>query len=159
VKPDDVFSAGGGVPIAIPGPVLQDWVLGLSWKKQTVLLGCIRSPDTVSTLDLKRVTVWQRRLVLRNADPMTGFMHGALQGLPLFEQIDREFERLPLHAAHHILLAMQVIGYEHPAVEVRTTAWQFYNNAVVAEHLNVESKSQYDARYRDNPNRIEGSTS
>jgi hypothetical protein len=94
--------------------VLQDWVSSLSLKKQTVMLGAIRSCDTVSTLKIKQVTTWIRTKLLRNADPMTGFMHAALDDLPLFEQIDREFERLPLHFAHHLILALQVIGYRTP---------------------------------------------
>lgn len=135
--------------------VLQDWVIGLSLKKQTVMLGAIRSPDTIFTLNLKKVTVWQRAAILRDADPMTGFMHAALRQLPLFEQLDREFERLPLHAAHHILLAMEVIGFEHPDREISTTAWSFYADAIEAQHLNVENRMQYEARYTDNPARTE----
>lgn len=135
--------------------VLQDWLNHISWKKQTILLGVIRAPDTVTTLNLKRVTVWLRMHVLRNADPMTGFMHHGLETLPLFEQIDREFERLPLHVAHHIMLAMQVIGTEHPNGEISQTAWKFYTDAVRAQHLNPETNDQYEARYVDNPARME----
>lgn len=134
---------------------LQPWVLELSLKKQTVLMGAIRSPDSVHTLEVKRIVVWIRRQVLVNADPMTGFQHAALGGLPLFEQVDREFERLPLHAAHHILLAMQVIGMDHPQYDPRSTAWSWYGEAVAAQHLNLETRDQYEARMRDNPARVE----
>lgn len=140
-------------------PVLQDWVTELSWKKQTVLLGAIRSPDTLTTLKIKQLTIWIRSHVLNNADPMTGFMHAALQELPLFEHIDREFERLPLHAAHHIILAMQVIGNEHPDPGTSQDALKFYIDAVYAQHLNAESLSQYEARYQDNIDRVKTGTS
>lgn len=139
--------------------VLQDWVVELSLKKQTVLIGAIRSPDTVHTLELKRITVWLRKCILKNADPLTGFQHAALDGLPLFEQADREFERLPLHAAHHILLAMQVIGMDHSDNAHCSTAWSWYCEAVAAQHLNQETPSQYEARMRDNPARVEESLS
>jgi hypothetical protein len=137
------------------GPVLQDWVCEISWKKQTVLLVALRSPDTLTTLALKKITVWLRTRVLRNADPQTGFMHGNLQTLPLFEHIDREFERLPLHMAHHFILAMEVIGFEHPDTRVRATAWKFYSDAVDAQHLNPETWDQYESRYQDNADRVE----
>jgi hypothetical protein len=135
-------------------------VCGLSFKKQTVLLGAIRSPDTLHTLKLKAVTVWIRQHILQNADPMTGFMHGAFgDSLPLFEQLDRDFERLPLHAAHHIMLAMQVVGTEHPDAGTAQTALCFYHDAVNAQHLNPETYSQYRARYADNRDRMETGTS
>lgn len=141
------------------GPVLQDWVCGLSWKKQTVLLGALRAPDVLTTLEIKRITVWIRCNVLNNADPMTGFMHAALEGLPLFEHIDREFERLPLHCAHHIILAMQVIWNEHPDQEIVSAAGKFYGDAIDAQHLNRETRNQYEDRYRDRPNRVAEGTS
>jgi hypothetical protein len=148
--------------------VLQPWVESLSLKKQTVLIGVIRAPDTVFTLNLKRVTVWQRAVILIDADPMTGFMHKALCDLPLFEQIDREFERLPLHAAHHILLGMQVIAYEWALAQDKSNshgpdygsmARKFYDDAVRAQHLHPEPRAEYEARMTDNPVRIESGTS
>lgn len=139
----------------LPGPVLQDWVCRISWKKQTVLLVALRSPDTLTTLAFKKITVWLRTRVLRNADPQTGFMHGNLQTLPLFEHIDREFERLPLHMAHHFILALEVIGFEHPDPAERATAWKFYSDAVDAQHLNPETRDQYESRYTDNRDRVE----
>jgi hypothetical protein len=142
------------------GSVLQGWVEDLSWKKQSVLIGAVRAPDVLSTLNVKKITVWIRAVSLRDADPMTGFMHGALRdGLPLFEQIDREWERLPLHVAHHLLLAIQVIANEHPELPLRVEALSFYNAAVDAQHLNAEGRAQYEQRYADNPDRIRESLS
>lgn len=140
--------------------VLQPWVEGLSWKKQTVLIGSIRAPDNIHTLPIKQIVIWLRAVILRDADPMTGFMHGALRkGLPLFEHIDREFERLPLHAAHHIMLAMEVIAFEHNDNEISGEATTFYHAAVDAQHLNPERRAQYEARMTDNPNRASTSLS
>jgi hypothetical protein len=119
------------------------------------MLGAIRAPDNIHTLKIKQVTVWIRNHLLNNVDPMTGFMHGALGELPLFEHMDREFERLPLHAAHHIILAMQVIAFEHPDEIVARNAEKFYRDAVDAQHLNPETREQYEARYQDSPDRIE----
>lgn len=135
--------------------VLQEWLEQLSWKKQTVVLTALRSPDSIHTLKLKQVTIWIRIHILKNADPMTGFMHNTLQSLPLFESLDREFERLPLHTAHHIMLALEVIGFDHPTEEIRTVAWKFYSDSVRAQHLNPEIRDQYEARYLDAPVRLQ----
>ncbi len=139
--------------------VQQDWLLNLSWKKQTVVMTALRSPDTITTLGLKKITIWIRSTVLNNADPLTGFMHSELRELPLFDQIDREWERLPVHTAHHIMLAMQVIAYDHPDRSIAEVAGHFYDEAVYAQHLNPERYEQYNARYTDNPERIEVGTS
>jgi hypothetical protein len=134
--------------------VQQDWVQELSWKKQTVMFAAFRSPDTLNTLAFKKITIWLRIHILQNADPQTGFMHANLSTLPLFEHVDREFERLPLHTAHHIMLAMEVIGFEHPDAAVRMTAWKFYADSVDAQHLNPETRDQYESRYEDNVHRV-----
>jgi len=116
--------------------VLKAWVCSLSWKKQTVLIGAIRSPDTLTPLKLKQATIWIRQHIL-----------------------DREFERLPLHAAHHILLAFEVIGFEHPDTDVARTAMKFYLDGVDAQHLNPETKDQYESRYMDASERVKLGTS
>jgi hypothetical protein len=123
------------------------------------MLGAIRSPDSLTTLKIKAITTWIRTKVLNNADPMTGFMHSNLTTLPLFEHIDREYERLPLHTAHHVMLAMEVIGFEHPDKDIRETAWKFYSDSVDAQHLNPETRDQYESRYQDNVARLETGTS
>lgn len=132
----------------------------MSWKKQTVLLGALRAPDDLHSLKVKQIVIWIRSVVLNDADPMTGFMHKALgNGLPLFEHIDREFERLPLHAAHHIILALEVIAFEHPESDIAEEAATFYYDAVNAQHLNPERRTQYEQRMADNPARVEKSLS
>lgn len=121
-----------------------------------MLLGALRAPDNLHSLKVKQVVIWIRSVVLNDADPMTGFMHKALgNGLPLFEHIDREFERLPLHAAHHIILALEVIAFEHPISDIAGEASTFYYDAINAQHLNPERRTQYEQRMTDNPVRVE----
>ena len=131
--------------------VLQEWVCSLSWKKQTVLLGAIRSPDVPFSVDFKSVTTWIRAHVLENADPVTAFMRSPL--LPRFDHVEREFERLPLHSAHHILLAMQVIAFEYPNDLTQYVAEEWSRTAILYQHLNPETRDQYEARYTDAPDR------
>ena len=131
--------------------VLQEWVCQLSWKKQTVMLGTIRSPDVPFSVEFKSITTWLRANILENADPVTAFMRSPL--LPRFDHVEREFERLPLHSAHHILLAMQTISFEHPDQLVRYVAEEWHRTAVLYQHMNPETRAQYEARYTDAPDR------
>lgn len=133
--------------------VLQNWVCDLPWKKQTVLIGAIRSPDVLTTLKFKQVTTWIRSKVLEDADPRTAFMRDAT--LPKFEHVEREFERLPLHCAHHILLALQVILFDHPDSLVQYEAEEWYRQSLMLQHLNPENRGQYEARYIDQVDRVE----
>ena len=127
------------------GAVLQAWVCDLEWKKQTVLIGAIRAPDLPISARFKQVSTWLRSQILENADPTTGFMRDAL--LPDFDDVEKEFERLPLHCGHHILLAMQVIAFEHPDRGVRWAARDWYFQALRLQHVNPENLGQYEERY------------
>lgn len=134
--------------------LIQLWLHSLSLKKQTVTIGAIRAPDVSTTRDFRQISKWIRATCLENADPSTGFMEGAEEGLLIFEEIDREFERLTLHATHHILLALQVIAFDHPDKNISDQAKHFIESAIEAQHLNVETREQYENRYR--PRRKEG---
>ena len=138
------------------GSVLQEWVSDLALKKQTVMLGALRTPDALISLEFREVIVWMRTRILQNADEKSGFMHAGEERLPNFRSIEREFEQLPLQAARHILLAMQVIAQEHPIAEVGGVAWKFYMDGVQAQHLNMETQDQYEARYADKREAVDG---
>ena len=126
--------------------VLQEWVCTLSWKKQTVLIGAIRAPDLPISPRFKQVCTWTRSQILENADPTTGFMRDAV--LPAHGgEIEKEFERLPLHCGHHILLAMQVICFDHPNSMTRWEAGKWFAASLSLQHVNPETRDQYQARY------------
>ena len=125
--------------------VLQEWVCTLSWKKQTVLIGAIRAPDFPISARFKQVTTWMRSQILENADPTTGFMRDA--ALPFYDETEKEFERLPLHCGHHILLAMQVIGIEHPDGVTALRALTWFSRGLELQHVNPETRQQYEERY------------
>lgn len=127
--------------------VVQEWLYPLSWKKQTVALECLRAPDTACPPMIRQMFRWMRGAVLHNADPTTRFM--AEQKLPEFDDVERDFERLPLHCAHHVLMTLQIIAYEHPERWVKGAAYRFYLAAVTAQHLAIETKATYEQRYLD----------
>ncbi len=124
--------------------MLKEWVLGMSFKKQTVLMECIRAPDNYISPRFKQITTFIRAGVLKNADTTTDFMKDA--ELPDYAGIEREFERLPLHMAHHILMTLEVMAYGHPDQEIRKMCWQFYEDSVHSQHLNIETKEEYEKR-------------
>ncbi len=126
--------------------VLQDWVLKLNFKKQTVLMECIRAPDTPISLHFKQITTFMRAMILKNADTTTDFMKDA--ELPDYASVEREFERLPQHCGHHILMTLEVIGYDHPDSEIRLKAFEFYQDGVHSQHLNVEAEDEYETRMK-----------
>ena len=124
--------------------VLQDWVVGLGWKKQTVVMEMTRAPDCSVSVQAKSLITFIRGTILKNADTTTDFMRDAV--LPGYKDIEREFERWPLHVAHHVLMALQVIGLQHPDTEIRLAAYSFYRDAVHAQHLETEPDGDYERR-------------
>jgi len=129
------------------GCVLLPWVLRLPWKKQTVLMEMLRAPDAPISLRFKQIITFLRSIILHNADRTTGFMLDA--ELPDFAGIQREFERLPQHCTHHVIMTLQVVTYDYPDEEVRRKAFEFYKDAVHAQHLNIETKEEYNIRLSD----------
>lgn len=124
--------------------VLQEWVQALSWKKQTVLMECIRAPDVPASKELRMIFRYFRSVILKDADPTSDFMKGAF--LPQYDVIMREFERLPLHCAHHVLMALEVIGYDHPDENKQSECWMFYCDAVKEQHFEIEGRVKYNSR-------------
>lgn len=129
------------------GCVLLDWVLGLSWKKQTVLMEMLRAPDYPISPEVKQIITFIRASILHDADSSTAFMLDAK--LPSFSKIEKVFERLPQHCTHHILMTLQVIAYDHPSSAISYPALEFYRNAVYASHLNIETGEEYNERMKN----------
>jgi len=124
--------------------VIQSWLSKLAWKKQTVALECLRAPDVPIGDTMRGLFRFIRAIVLNDADPSSQFMDP--DGLPLYYVVHREFERLPLHCAHHILQSLLVIAIDHPDMGVKIAAGKFYDDAANALHLNPETAAQYEIR-------------
>lgn len=99
------------------GSVVQPWVNELSWKEQTVLFCALRGPDAGGTKILKGWTRFIRKTVLENAAPKKTFMQNDpipdIYMIAMTEPL--ALDMLPVHYLGHLMHALQVIAYRHPA--------------------------------------------
>lgn len=147
--------------------VLQDWVAGLTFMQQTVLIAAVRGPDGMAKEHpVKTLLRWYRRCVLISAfdgkvlktpyEPGGGSFTGPLD-LTKDGHIDqyvglylKHLDTLPIHAHFHLLHAAEIVGYKHPDDDVKEFWRTFYVTAVNALHLHPESEEEMDRRLADN---------
>jgi len=137
--------------------VLQDWVMELPLREQGTLLTAVRGCDdepkewtSVGVADSpgRRITAYVRWCFMNPADPrevdreVGAFFQS--QSPTLFKP--SEFGHLPQHWYSHIMHALEVIGFRHPDVLVKNTAYRLYSEMVHSLHLNVELRDQFIAR-------------
>jgi hypothetical protein len=160
--------------------VLQNWVQGLSFMQQTVLMTAIRGPDgTPKYGPAKLLLRWYRRCVLLSAmdgkvletpyesggGSFTGpsFSIDPIAQLWCAHKIDwpgmmdkvvneylREIDALPHHFQLHLLHAAEILGYKHPSPSVRIWWNRTYSRLVHDMHLWPETEDQMDRRLGDN---------
>lgn len=159
-----------------PRSVLQDWVHGLSYMQQTVLLTAIRGPDGIPKYGpVKMLMRWYRRCVLISSlegkvidSPHEEFVGGSFMG-PSYElnevtrykawpdvmdeivsQYLREVDALPHHFQMHLMHAFQIVGYKHPE-QVYIGPWFKYTYCRLVNdmHLHIESEYDMDKRLGD----------
>ena len=156
--------------------VLQDWVHELPFMQQAVLMTAVRGPDGIrKDHPVKVLCRWLRRSFLLCAfhgrahldfDPddggcgsFTGCLQvegggygpdGGVYGVDnAFDLYLRSVDELPHHFQLHFMHAAEVLGYKHPAPDVREW-WSFTYRSIVSDaHLSPESEAAMDARLRD----------
>lgn len=157
--------------------VLQDWVCGLSFMQQSVLISSIRGADGLHKDHIsKYILRWLRRCVLISAfdgralesptEPGGGSFTGPLKppkgcvpatvrgyDLEVLDQVMQEYLRstdeIPHHFHMHVLHAAEIIGYKHPVLWTRHWWNKFYNHMVSDAHLFPESEELMDRRLGD----------
>lgn len=161
-----------------PRPVIQEWVQELSLMQQSVLLSAIRGCDGIARHHKSKALVkWYRRCVLLSAfdgrallnpyDPGGGSFAGPVCSLPpglppadRSEFVLRELERvasdfiasrdeLPAHYQVHMMHAIEIVGYKHPLLPIRTFWHGLYERLAHAYHLWPETEEQLDTRLGD----------
>lgn len=128
--------------------VLQVWVESIPWKQQSILISGMRGPDVGNVPAIKSVNRWMRIVSQQNADPSKNYMMQA--PLPTPADLCAELEWLPCHYVHHFADALAVIGYHHPSMEIRRSAYAFH--AHIAEelfHFLPEQPWIFNWRHRD----------
>lgn len=153
-----------------PKPVTQEWVHGLTFMQQTVLLTAIRGPDGLPKYHpVKYLLRWYRRSTLISS--LDGYVlarpyldgGGSFMGKS-FELSDRDWinelddlagkyiqslDEVPHHFQLHFMHAAEIVGYKHPEELVAIWWRSFYFRLVNDMHLNPETSEQLDRRLGD----------
>jgi hypothetical protein len=133
--------------------VLQDWVMELPLREQGTLLTAVRGCDDepkqwsrtgVAYSPGRRLTAFIRWCFLNPADPReVDLEEGAFfRSEPPDPFKPSEFGHLPQHWYSHAMHSLEIIGYRHPVMDVRLTAFKLYNEMVHSLHLNIETKPE-----------------
>jgi hypothetical protein len=130
--------------------VVQEWVLALPWRMQSVVLLGLRGCDGVAKDDpSKAISRGLRGLVFHNADPSNTFI---LDVDPAkVQQYLWDLDRYPMHFVMHSAHAAEIAGYHHPDTGFRTYWLDFYKKVCLGLHLNFETKQQLDVRLGTTP--------
>ena len=154
------------------GPVTQNWVHGLTFMQQTVLLTAVRGPDGIPKYGaIKMLLRWYRRcLLLSSLDGCiltTPYDHrgGSFMGpsyqptslqhdwRPLMDGILSEYlkdlDGIPHHFQLHLLHAFEIVGYKHPDIKIRSWFRAAYERLVHDMHLWPETEEELDYRLGD----------
>jgi hypothetical protein len=128
--------------------VLQDWVAGMPWKCQSILLSGLRGTDHSQPPAIKAVSRWMRTLAQHNADPAKGYMRP--DNLPTPLDLCDELEYETCHFVHHFADALRTIAIWHPHAETRRGAFEYHFR--IAEelfHFLPETDDLFIARHQD----------
>lgn len=133
--------------------VLQDWVMELPLREQGTLLTAVRGCDDepknwiargVAESPGRRITAFIRWCFMNPADPREVDIPGAFfQSQPPVPFKPSGFGHLPQHWYSHIMHALEVCGYRHPDLGVRSTCLGLYTSMVHNMHLQTEPYSVY----------------
>ncbi len=149
----------------------QEWVVGLSFMQQSVLLSALRGPDTVKHPAEKAIKRWFRRCILYSAfesrktgqpvrfctatEPGGGSFTGPLPSSE-YESLDdaaRSFsaalDLFPHHYIVHMIGAAEIVGFKHDNPSVREWWRGFYLRLVRRLHMHPETEAEMDRRLGD----------
>lgn len=131
-----------------PRPVIQDWVLHLPFRMQSVLLCALRGPDGMPRECVgKQLTRHIRRVVLNDADPTNSFIKGLRLSLAeTVTAVTQDIDQYNVHFIMHATHACEIIGYKHPEEPVGA-AWRvMYVRLVESFHMKPESLKDLEKR-------------
>ncbi len=149
--------------------VLQDWVCGLSFMQQSVLITGCRGPDTLHKDHIAKVLCrWLRRCFLISAfdgrtlhtaytpggGSFTGPCNYPSVSAPDIDEALNEYLRcvdeVPHHFHLHLMHSAEILGFKHPEPVTRSWWLKAYHRMCNDMHLLSESESQMDRRLGDN---------
>lgn len=169
---DMISREGAKVPKEEPIPfnqrrsVLQDWVHGLTFMQQSVLIAAIRGPDGIrKDHPVKVLCRWLRRSVLISAFDRKPLLDpyapggGSFTGPCKSDEVRdlnhamnlylSTVDELPHHFQLHHLHAAEILGYKHCDPTVRDWWHKWYLRLVNDAHLFPEPEDLMDKRLGD----------
>lgn len=131
--------------------VLQEWVMELPLKMQSVLMTATRGPDDYRHESIKVANRWVRSKLFYDADPNNPFIikpgDTHITNRMLMSQLQRDLEYTTVHYFGHFIHAFQIIGYKHPGAETRRHAEYVYIFCCKEIlHLPTENRQELDVR-------------
>lgn len=152
------------------GPVLQEWVCGITFMQQSVLITACRGPDTLPKNHISKVLCrWLRRCFLYSAfdgcilpNPYhsgggsftgpctTTDASGKLCIDTALETYLKSVDEVPHHFHLHLVHAAEILGYKHPNPNTREWWNMAYQMMVRDAHFSPETEAQMDERLCDN---------
>lgn len=148
--------------------VLQDWVMNLPRMQQGVLLSAVRAHDGLpKEHPLKVLLRWYRRCILISAyapegpllDPYTDDHGGSFTGpwprdatfREVAAAVIRSVDETNIHYLMHLIHAIEILGYQHPDVDICAEWRRLYESFVDDFHLYPESEARMNRRLCDDP--------
>lgn len=156
--------------------VLQDWVHGLTFMQQSVLIATVRGPDTIRKNHVAKLLLrWLRRCIMLSAfegsvlqnpvclgggsftGPSLPFGPGGALRLDywskamddLVSQYLGTVDELPHHFQLHFMHAAEILGYKHPDIDIARFWHTVYLRLVNDMHLYPEPEAVMDIRLGD----------
>lgn len=136
--------------------VLHEWVHGLTFQMQALLLTSMRGPDENNKYNAAKAIVrYLRGTICKPAGVWNGrnnndFMWGDYD---IFDKYRAEFwadhDEYSHHFIMHLVHCAEVVGYKHPLAEIRHWWLRFYLEACGAFHMNPETREEMDKRLND----------
>jgi hypothetical protein len=167
----DYFITGGdgGEEVVKPQPMglkIQDWLAGISGRKQGVLLMALRGPDGFAKEHPCKDLIRTLRACVMKSGRSGSAMHlGEVYESDKFMRMDlisddslwREtkkkffdsFDEYNTHFKLHVIHAAEVLGFEHPLWIVKSRWNEVYLEFCNRAHVNPETKEQFDERLKD----------
>lgn len=149
--------------------VLHDWVHGLTFQQQALLMTGVRGPDNSSKHNAAKCIVrYLRGVVIKPAGGWSGkndndFMWGEYRRLGMdknlpegeypFHHYSRMFwkdhDGYPHHFIMHLVHCAEVICYKYPDKSISAMWGRFYYDACDSFHMKPETEEEMDKRLND----------
>ena len=130
--------------------VLQEWVLIVGCKMQSILQSGFRAPDQ-HTVAVRKCVRWLRAQCQINADrAKQSYMKDIEITKQMIDDAMDELEYCPVHYVHHLADSFAVVAYHHPDQATRDHClYLHYQVAVELFHFHPESREEFLWRHRD----------